>query len=434
MATENLRSDADTARPAGKDAVIDVLPFIVIASLVLGLTAGWMLRQSPGNPWINGFVEVCDVVGTMWVNAIRMTVIPLILPLLIGSVAGARSGQALGRLGLATGAWFMGLLAVCVLAALLMAPPLYSGLKIDASTTALLRSTAATVPLPMGDATLSGWFKALIPANPIKAAADGSMLSLVVFAVMFGLAALASPPVIRERVMIFTHTLSEIMMTVIKGVLLVAPVGVFALTLVVGDRLGGAAVSALSFQLVVASSAHIGVTVILCLLGMGLGRLTPRKFLGGAAPALLVAAGTSSSLSSLPAMIEGAIDHWRLPEEVVGFVLPLAVSTFKLTGGPGQVLGALFVATLFGIHLAPAQMAIIGGYSILMNATVPGIPGGGLIAATPLFLAVGLPLEGLAILFAINPITDRFSTIGNVAADMAVTAIVGRGHARVRAG
>lgn len=106
----------------------------------------------------------------------------------------------------------------------------------------------------------------------------------------------------------------------------------------------------------------------------------------------------------------------------------------KLTGGPGQVLGALFVATLFGIHLAPAQMAIIGGYSILMNATVPGIPGGGLIAATPLFLAVGLPLEGLAILFAINPITDRFSTIGNVAADMAVTAIVGRGHARVRAG
>jgi Na+/H+-dicarboxylate symporter len=90
----------------------------------------------------------------------------------------------------------------------------------------------------------------------------------------------------------------------------------------------------------------------------------------------------------------------------------------------------VFVATLYGIHLGPAQMAIIGGYAILMNATIPGIPGGGLISATPLFVAVGLPPEGLAILFAINPITDRFSTIANVTADLTVTAIVGRSGAR----
>ena len=165
MATAEHKDDSGGARSASKGAGVDVLPFAVIASLVLGLTSGWIMRQWPGTSWINGFVEVCDVVGTMWVNAIRMTVIPLILPLLIGSVAGARSGRALGRLGLATGAWFLGLLSICVLAALLLAPAIYSGLKIDAATTALLRSTAATVPLPTGDASLSGWFKTLIASQ-----------------------------------------------------------------------------------------------------------------------------------------------------------------------------------------------------------------------------------------------------------------------------
>ena len=125
-------------------------------------------------------------------------------------------------------------------------------------------------------------------------------------------------------------------------------------------------------------------------------------------------------------MIEGARDHWRLREDVIGFVLPLAVSTFKLGSGSTWVVNALFVSILYGIHLTSGQMVLLVIYSVLMNATIPGIPGGGIIASSPLFIAVGLPIEGLAILLAVNPIVDRFNIVTNVTADMTVAAIVGR--------
>ncbi len=407
------------------------LPALVIGSLVLGLSAGALLRSNPGLPWSAPAIETLDVVGTMWVNAIRMTVIPLIVPLLIGAIAGASSGRDAGRLGLSTISLFVALVTVLAVCGALAAPLLFGGLHIDPSMTSALRATIAETAVPTGDASLTGWFKALIPANPIKAAADGSMLSIIVFAVAFGFAALAAPDDIRERVVQFCRTLSAIMLIVVQAVLLVAPIGIFALTFVVGARVGGAVFTAMGYFIVVQAVFAAIVVAALLTLTIGLGRISPGKALRGAAPPLLVAAGTSSSLSALPAMIEGVRDVWGLPEKIYGFVLPLAVSTFKPTSGYSWVFNVFFVATLYGIPFGPAQLALAVGYSALFNATIPGIPGGGMIAISPMLLALGLPLEGLAIVIAVNPIVDRFTTIGNVAANMALTAVLARRSDRV---
>ena len=423
METEN---DGANPSPLNRETRIKSSPVAVIASLIVGLAAGMVLRNSQGSPTVASFINVCDVIGTMWVNAIRMTVIPLVIPLLIGAVASSRSSRAVGRLGLYAGMLFLGSLTVFAVGTVLLAPIAFSGLHIDPQATAALRSAASTTSLPTGDASFGAWLKDLIPTNPIKAAADGSLLSLVVFALMFGFATLGAPPAIRARALELVATLREIMLLMIQAILKLAPIGVFALTLVVGAKLGGTAFSALSYYVAVECGAMAIATILLCTVAITWGQLPPRQFFRGASPAMLIAAGTSSSLSSLPAMIEGARDEWKLHEDVTGFVLPLAASTFKLSTATSWVVNATFISLLYGIHLTVGKTAVLLAYTVLMNATIPGIPGGGIIAASPLFLALGLPIEGLAILLAVNPLVDRVATVCGVTGDMTVAAIIGR--------
>lgn len=406
------------------------LPAMVVASLLAGFAVGAAIRPMDASRGVKAAIDFFDVVGTMWVAAIRTTVIPLIVPLLIGAIAAARSKRAAGRLGIATIIVFIALIATVAVSTAVIAPLLFGGIHIDPAATATLRSSVASTPLPTGDASLSGWFKSVIPTNPIKAAADGTMLSVIVFTVAFGFATLAAPTELRDQVVRFSRTLSAIMFVMVQAVLSVAPIGVFALTLVVGARVGVTALSAMAYFVAGQLLTTVALIAVLFVVTVARARLSARIVVIGAAPAMLVAASTSSSLSALPAMIEGARDTWRLPEETYGLVLPLAVSTFKPTSASSWVLDAAFVAILYGVPFGPPQLALAAGYSVLFNATVPGIPGGGVIVMSPLFLALGLPLEGLAILLAINPIVDRILTVGNVAADMAVTAILA-GRARV---
>ena len=415
---------AEAATTKGRLSLPGTLPVLVIASLFCGLTTGTILRGMPPSGAVAAVVDGFDVIGTMWVNAIRMTVIPLVVPLLIGAIAGAKSGREAGRLGLSTIGAFVGLVAMLAIAAALTSPLLFSGLHIDPALSAALREATASTEIPKGDASVGGWLKALIPANPIKAAADGSMLSIIIFAVAFGFASLAAPDDARRRAVILCSTISGIMLIIVQAVLLIAPIGIFALTLVVGAKVGGTVFTAMGYFIGVQFFFMVIVVVALLALTVLLGRMGVGRMAKGVMPPMLVAAGTSSSLSALPAMIDGARDVWRLPERVYGFVLPLAVSTFKPTSGYSWVINVFFVATLYGVPFGPAQLALAAGYATLFNATIPGIPGGGMIAITPMLLALGLPIEGLAILIAINPIVDRFTTIGNVAADMAITAIL----------
>jgi Na+/H+-dicarboxylate symporter len=258
----------------------------------------------------------------------------------------------------------------------------------------------------------------------VKAAADGTMLSIIIFALAFGFATLAAPADVRRHVVACAHTLSTVMLIVVQAVLLIAPVGIFALTLVVGARVGGTVFAAMGWFIGVQIAFAAIVVLAMLALTVIWGRIPLGTAIRGVTPPLLVAAGTSSSLSALPAMIESARDAWTLPERIYGVVLPLAVSTFKPTSGYSWVVNVVFVATLYGVPFGPAQLALAAGYATLFNATIPGIPGGGMIAITPMLIALGLPVEGLAILIAVNPIVDRFTTIGNVAADLALTAIL----------
>ena len=395
----------------------------VAVALVLGLVAA---LAAPDASRLLA-VKILEPIGTLWVNAIRMIVVPLVVALLVVGIATASDTRRIGRLGLRAVATFYSLLAAVAILIALVAPPLFAGLRLDPTRVAALRATAAA-----GDAltaqvpSFRDWLVSLVPTNPIGAAAEGALLPLIVFVVVFGFALTRLEASEREPIVRLFRAVSQAMLVIARWVLAMAPVGVFALAFVLGSQLGTGAVGALGFYLMVQVGLHVAVMVGVYALAVIMGGVRLRRFAAAAAPAQFVALSTRSSFAALPAMIEGATHRLHLPAAVTGFVLPLAVSIFRLTSPINWTVGALFIARLYGIELGAAQIATVAVASIALNPTAPGIPSGGLLVQAPVYAAVGLPVEGIGILIAIDLIPDLFKTTLNVTADMAVVTIIGR--------
>jgi Na+/H+-dicarboxylate symporter len=205
-----------------------------------------------------------------------------------------------------------------------------------------------------------------------------------------------------------------------------APVGVFALMLPLGARGGSGLAGALGFYIAAYSIACVLFTLLLYPVVASLGRISLRDFTAAALPAQLIALSSSSSIASLPALVEGAEQRLDLPKDVTGFVLPLAVSMFKFAAPVSWTFGSLFVAWFYRVDLHAAQYATIAFASTFLAFAAPGVPRGAFLMLAPLFLAIGLPVEGVGILIAVDAIPDLFSTVLNVSGDLAAATLVAR--------
>jgi Na+/H+-dicarboxylate symporter len=273
--------------------------------------------------------------------------------------------------------------------------------------------------------TLGGFLVGLVPTNPVRAAADGAMLPLIVFTLLFALAVTRLSPEGRTLVTGFFRAVAQAMLIVVGWILRLTPVGVFALAVGMGRDLGLATAGAVGYYVIVLSAMLLAVTIAVYPVVALFSRTSIRSFARLCAPAQAVAAGTRSSLATLPAMIESVRAQWPDRPALAGFVLPLAVSTFKLNTPVSDLLGPLFLAQLYGISLAPSQVVVMTLVTIAMSFSNPGIPSGGLFVVTaPVMLSAGLPLDGIALLIAADAIPDVFATVVNVTGDMGVAALV----------
>jgi Na+/H+-dicarboxylate symporter len=393
----------------------------VTLGLLLGLGLGmWLSRDATPSAFTSGLVGILDVVGTAWINAVRMTVIPLVVPLLIVGVAGGGDTSVTGRVGAKAFAWMLGLSIACALFSAVVSPPWFDTLVLDPEATARLRATA-TIDIPAADAlSLRTWILGLIPLNPIKAAADGTLLPVVLFTLLyaFALGQVAAGP--RAAQLAFFRGMADTMLVVVRWMLAIAPIGILALATVLGQKLGTSALSAIGFYIMVLIVLHLVATAALYGV-MGVTRRVPlRDFARALIPSQVVGMGTRSSLASLPAMVKGATDVLHLPATATGFVLPLCASVFKLTSAIYWVVGALFVAKLYGIDLPLSSIALVAASSVVLNFSTPGIPSGGMLLQVPLYTSIGLPVEGIGIMIALDTLPDMFKTLLNVTADMLV--------------
>ncbi len=401
----------------------------VLLALVAAVIVGVVIAAS-GNATLIRAADAIAPVGTLWVNAIRMTVIPLVVSLLITGVASAADIKAIGRIGGRTLLTFLLLLAGVAAVVMPFAPALFALLPAHGAQQLPAGAVEAAKEISAGGQaqTFSAWLTSLLPPNPIAAASSGAMMPLILFTLLLALAIAQSPPASRETLTTFFRAFADAMLTLVRWVILAAPVGVFALVLPLAVHAGTALAGAIGFYIVAYSIACIVVILLLYPVVAIVGRIPMRRFARAALPPQLIAFSSSSSIATLPALVESAEGELALPERVTGFVLPLAVSTFKIAAPVSWTVGALFVGWFYGVPLHLGGLATIAFAAVFLAFAVPGIPRGAFIMLTPLFLTIGLPAEGIGILIAVDAIPDLFATVLNTTGDLAAAALVARGQ------
>ena len=396
----------------------------VLAGLVLGLAAGLLVLAHP-TPVLLAVVRTIAPIGTLWVNAIRMTVVPLVFALLVTGIAGVSDMRTVRVLGAQTLATFVGLLLLSTVVALLVVPALFAGLHVDAAGRAPVAAAGAAAG---GVPGFAEWISAIVPVNPVQAAAAGDMLPFLVFAIAFGLALLTVAPDRRDAVVGVLRGVGDAMLAIVRFVIALSPVGVFALMLSIASRTGLAAAGALAYYVAAAAAAHVILILALYPLAPLVGRVPVVRFARAAFPAQAVAVATSSSLATLPALIDSADRRLDLPIEASGVVLPLAVSTFKLAAPVVWMVAAVFLARFYGVTLTAGQIAVIATTAGLTSFSTPGVPHGALLVMTPLIVTMGIPAEGIGLLIAVDAVPDIGATTVNVTGDLLASAIVMRGR------
>lgn len=393
----------------------------VTLGLALGLALGMLLsHETTPSPFTRGLLATLDIVGTAWINAVRMTVIPLVVPLLIVGVAGGDDLRQTGSVGAKAFGWMLLLLVACAVFSAVVSSVWFESLVLDPAATARLRATAKLDVPPADALSVRTFILGLIPLNPIKAAADGTLLPVVLFTLLyaFALGRVADAP--RQAQLAFFRGMADTMLVVVRWILALGGIGIFALATVLGQKLGTNVLGAIGFYFIVNIVLHLiataGIYVVIALSG----RVSLLTFARAMVPASVVGMGTRSSLASLPAMVKSATDLLKLPPTATGFVLPLCASVFKLTSAVYWVVGALFISKLYGIDLTTANLALVAASSVVLNFSTPGIPSGGMLLQVPLYTSIGLPVEGIGILIALDTLPDMFKTLLNVTSDMCV--------------
>lgn len=403
------------------------LTFGSLAGLGGGLALGIVAKQ-----WdVEALVRLSDMlepVGTLWINALRMVVLPLLVAYIITAVASFTEVKSAFRVG--GGAVFahLALMGAGLALMLTITPRLVALFEVTPAIREALQavsvvppSNAEAAPTGIGEVVTQ-----IIPTNLFRAAAEDQILPLFVGTLLFALALTRVPEAPRALLVSFFQAIIATLHVLIGWILRAMPVGVFVLVFAMAAQAGTDLLGALAFFVVLFSALLLLLTGLLYVVTPLLGRVSLPRFAQAVAPAQAVAVGTRSSIVCLPALIEGARERLRLPEAVVGLVMPLSVSMFKVNKAVSGPVTLFFLAHLYGIPLTPLMLATFFLAYVPTSFSSPGIPSGGFFVSLPLYLALGIPLEGYVMVKAVDDIPDIFKTLANVTGDMSVAAIVAR--------
>ncbi len=392
----------------------------MVIAVGLGTIAGLFVAALPAAT-ADRVIAVAAPIGAIWVNAILMTVVPLVVANVIIAAASSAERRNAVRGATATFAMFVAVVAASAVLCALLAPVLLSMLV-----------PAGALPAPpaaMGGAaaqpSIASLMVSVVPQNPVKAAADGAMLGLIVFSLLFGFATTRIDAEHRGAIVRLCRAVSDALLVIVQWVLRVGPIGVFALVLPVAAHIGLDVLRSLGGYMLVVALLCLVVTAGAYVLAATLGGTSPGRFARALAAPQAIAFGSRSSLATLPSLLHAAEDDLALPPEASGLVLPLATAMLKVAAPIASVAGAIFIARVYGIHLSATRMIPVIAISVFTSFGVPGVPNGAW-TQLPVFLAAGVPAEGIGILLAVDAIPDALRTVTNVSVDLAVATVIAR--------
>ncbi len=399
----------------------------------LGLGAGilvGLLAAATQSPLLLGLVGGVRPLGTLFLNLLSMVVVPLVASALFAGVAGLGDLRKVGRLGLRTLGFFWGTTLAAIAIGFVVAAVLLPLAPLTADQQAALRRSAAADSsfvrhavdqLPGG----ARFLVELVPANPLRAAVDGNLLPLIVFVSIFAVAAASLAEAQRKLLTDLADTATQALIRIVQWVLLVAPVGIFALVAPAVAQFGWSLVRAMAvfvLAVIVGLAALIG-GVYLPAIAL-VARLGVRRFLRAAFPSMMMGFSTTSSLATLPTMLEAAEGDLRISRTVASFALPLGATVNRAGSALFQAAAVLFAAQLFGATFGFAEVCQAGAAVFLASLTVASVPAGSVLSLAPTFSATGLPLSGLSLLLGLDRIPDMFRTMTNVTGHLTGAAVI----------
>lgn len=391
-----------------------IILFSIAIGVVAGVFCGWY--------WGTAMLSVAWL-GELFLNALKMMIIPLIISAVITGVASMGDAQKLGKMGGITILYYLSTTAIAVFIGLIMVNIIQPGVGLDFGNGTLPESIAEKQDTGISDIVLS-----LVSPNLVASAADMQLLPLIIFAIIFAIALIKLGDKGTAAIKFF-ESVNEAMMTIVTWIMYFAPIGIFAL---ISGRLGKAGggeaflveIKAVGWHMVtVLSGLAIHFIVLFLILYFIAGRGFP--FLVGMLRALLTAFATASSSATLPLTMECAHEN-ELDERAVRFTIPLG-STINMDGTAlYEAAAVMFIAQGYGIEMGFGQQTIIFITATLAAIGAAGIPEAGLVTMVIVLQAVGLPLEGISLLLAVDWLLDRFRTSINVWGDSVGAAVVHR--------
>lgn len=402
----------------------------ILFGLVLGTALGVAAHAAwPAHPWLNAAIDgFTEPVGRLFLRLIFLIVLPLVFSALSLGVSAFGDLAALGRVGMKTLAVTVVISTLSVLIGVLLVNIAEPGAAVpEEARAALVASTKRVDPAlaagraPVGLEALAG----LVPDNPVKTAAQGDMLAVMVFALIFGLGLARGRKTTVGVLTAWLEGVYEVSMHVVGLAMRLAPVGVGCLMFTLTARFG--------YEVLQPLAAYVGVV----LLGLALhllvtysvllrvfARRSVGSFLSAVQPVVLTAFSTSSSNATLPTTLAVAQERLGVPREIAGFVLTLGSTANQNGTALFEGVTVLFLAQFFGVELTVGQQLLVVGMAVLAGVGTAGVPGGSLPLIVPVLVAVGVPAEGIGIILGVDRFLDMCRTVLNVLGDLVVAVVV----------
>ena len=403
----------------------------ILIAILLAILAGSLSGTNTILLGVNVY-EVYQFIGTLFLNALKMIVVPLIVASIITGVAGLGQNEGLGRLGLKTLGFYTLSSFLAIMVGLLMVNLVQPGLVNGQPAKAILgldpQAVADVTAKVAGRDTsdIVEIFVRMIPTNVVDAAANGEMLGLIFFAILFGYFMTKTQKAHYQILMGFWQGVMDTMIAMTMWVMKFAPIGVFGLVAKTIASTGFAAIMPLlTFALVVFVGLMIHLFLVLPALLFFMGKLNPKTHFNAMTPALLTAFSTASSSATLPMTLD-CVQKAGVSNRTRSFVLPLGATVNMDGTALYECVAALFIAQAYGLALSIEVQFTVVLLALLTSIGVAGIPAASLVAITIILTAIGLPLEAIGLILVTDRILDMFRTAVNVYSDSCAAVIIAK--------
>lgn len=403
----------------------------IVIALILAVIAGGLGGVDAGVFGFS-FYQVYDFVGTLFLNALKMLIVPLIVSSIIVGMMGIGSGENLSRLGGKTLVYYASTSFLAIMTGLILVNLTQPGVVDGQPIKELIG--LADVPASItenvegkGAGDIVGVFLRMVPPNIVQAAADGQMLGLIFFSLLFGffVTRLAKPQ--SDVMQSFWQGVLDVMMHMTEWVMKFAPIGVFALVAKVVAVSGVDAFRPLAIfflTVIVALSLHFSLTMYLILRFVA--KVNPLRHYKIMSAALLTAFSTSSSSATLPLTMESVEEKAGVSNRVTSFTLPLGATVNMDGTALYECVAAMFIAQAYGMELSLTTQFIIVLVALLTSIGVAGIPSASLVAISVILGTIGLPLEAVGLILAVDRVLDMCRTAVNVFSDSVAAIVIAR--------